>query len=752
MRLRIVVIASFLLAFVASLYATNPPNKGGFPKGFWETALRDQSLLKYGDPGWVKRMEQRRLLQQGRAFAKATAQPLQADHFVLPVLLGQYSDSTGTFTVQNFQNLLFDNNPTGTMTSYYNEVSYGQFNLTGKVYGWFTSDQPRSYYASNNNGLNSNFPQNGAGFVRNIVGKADPTVNFGLYDNDGPDGIPNSGDDDGYVDGVIVVYAGPGADWFPGNTNLWPHMNSLGSNAYTTNDVSANGGMIKVSAFAVCPERAGGGVGVKQIRPVGVFTHEFGHILGLPDLYDRTNASEGLGQWCLMATGSWGGDGSHTETPAHMSAWCKMQMGWVAPKLLTQNTNSVAIHQAENNAEAYMLWEDGYQWSRYFLIENRQQTGFDRYLNGVGLLIFHIDENRRWGRIARSSGSVNDDETHKLVDLEEADGNANLDNNINRGDAGDPFPGTSNNRTFTNNSIPNSRDYDGASTGVEIKNISNPGATMKADIVVRQPLGYALAYDENGVTGWGWGLNTAQDSWSGVRFSAQQAGTLTAIDLGFYTNSNTYEIKIYSSFNGSQPSGLLATVSGQATANGWYTISIPGAVTLPGNRDFFVSVKIANKAFAHSYDRWGQASGRSYFSSDGTTFDNSISTNPGGGDLNIRARIRATLGTAVAGDDGSIPDEYSLGQNYPNPLSTKGISRTAGNPSTTIEFSLPQNSFATLKIYDVLGNEVATLVAAKLNAGRHQVEWAPNHLPTGVYFYRLEAKSFAQTKKLMVLR
>jgi hypothetical protein len=425
-----------------------------------------------------------------------------------------------------------------------------------------------------------------------------------------------------------------------------------------------------------------------------------------------------------------------------MSAWCKIQMGWIAPKLVTQNTNGLAIRQAESNAEAYMLWEDGHQWSRYFLIENRQQTGFDRYLNGAGVLIFHIDENRRWGRISWSRGAVNDDETRKLVDLEEADGNANLDNSANRGDAGDSFLGTGNNRAFTNASIPNSRDYDGASTGVEIRNISNSGATMRADVVVRQPLGYVLAYDENGVTGWGWGFTTAQDSWGGVRFRTQQAGVLTAIDLGFRNSPNTYEIKVYSNFNGTQPSGLLATVGGQATSDGWHTIAIPGAVTFPANRDFFVSVKIVNKAFAHSYDRWGQASGRSYSSNDGMTFNNSISTDPAGGDLNMRARIRATINTAVSEDGGSIPVEYGLGQNYPNPF----------NPSTTIEFSLPQSSFVTLKIHDVLGKEIATLVAAKLDAGRHQVEWASNNLPSGVYFYRLEAESFAQTKKLMVLR
>jgi hypothetical protein len=124
------------------------------------------------------------------------------------------------------------------------------------------------------------------------------------------------------------------------------------------------------------------------------------------------------------------------------------------------------------------------------------------------------------------------------------------------------------------------------------------------------------------------------------------------------------------------------------------------------------------------------------------SLSNSISTDPNGGDLNIRARLRATIGAAVSEGDDSMPVEYSLGQNYPNPF----------NPSTTIEFSLRQSGFVTLKIFTVLGNEVATLVAARLNAGRHLGEWAPNDLPSGVYFYRLETESFAQTKKLMVLK
>ena len=110
------------------------------------------------------------------------------------------------------------------------------------------------------------------------------------------------------------------AEWGGGNNNIWPHMSNLGSYEYVTNDIGANGNNIIVSSYAVSPELAGGGDCFNDvIRPIGVFAHEFGHILGLPDLYDRSGNSEGLGDWCLMASGSWSRMG--WRTPAHMSVW-----------------------------------------------------------------------------------------------------------------------------------------------------------------------------------------------------------------------------------------------------------------------------------------------------------------------------------------------------------------------------------------------------------------------------------------------
>ncbi len=105
-------------------------------------------------------------------------------------------------------------------------------------------------------------------------------------------------------------------------------------------------------------------------------------------------------------------------------------------------------------------------------------------------------------------------------------------------------------------------------------------------------------------------------------------------------------------------------------------------------------------------------------------------------------RVLPNMETAVAENESAVPGHFALHQNYPNPF----------NPSTTIEFALPKTSFVTLKIYDLLGNEVATLVAEKLPAGRHQRVWEAKGLASGVYLYRIAAGEFVQTRKLILLQ
>ena len=222
------------------------------------------------------------------------------------------------------------------------------------------------------------------------------------------------------------------------------------------------------------PEREGASNNSGPIKTIGVFAHEFGHIFGIPDLYDTDGSSEGLGNWCLMAGGAWGGNGSSPETPVHMSAWVKKELGWVTPINITSYEDALAVPNVEENPIIYRMWRDGTTTYQYFLIENRQKIGFDVNIYDSGFLIFHVDDLQ----------SGNQNEEHYKVDLEQADGFRNLNNGQNRGDGGDPFPGFSQNTRFDWNTNPNSKDYSLQNTVVSIRNIYEVGNSMVGDFEV----------------------------------------------------------------------------------------------------------------------------------------------------------------------------------------------------------------------------------------------------------------------------
>ena len=101
----------------------------------------------------------------------------------------------------------------------------------------------------------------------------------------------------------------------------------------------------------------------------------------------------------------------------------------------------------------------------------------------------------------------------------------------------------------------------------------------------------------------------------------------------------------------------------------------------------------------------------------------------------------ADLGTFVHDEyTESMPDQYLLSQNYPNPF----------NPETTIRFSLPEQNTVTLKIYDLMGSEIETLLNTQMQAGNHQVRWSAKHVPSGIYLYRLQAGAYSNTRKLIL--
>lgn len=360
------------------------------------------------------------------------------------LLLIEYPDLPSTHTLDEFDDLMNESNynSTGSFRDFYLNSSFSQLTLNTDVFGWYTSANNSSYYADDNGRIRARE------LGREAIDAAEAAgVDFSQYDNDG----------DGNLDGIIFVHAGPGAEEGSiTNLYIWSHRSRLSPDGY---DVTYDG--THIDDYMFNPERRNSNT---RMVGIGIFCHEFGHGLGLPDLYDTDDSngdSEGIGWWGLMGSGNWAGG---EDLPTNFGAWERIELGWQSATDITGDVDGFQLSPAsEVNNEVYRL--NTADPLEYFLLENRQNVGIDVSVPGHGLIIWHIDDNL----------STNSDETHKWVDVEEAEGISHLDNNTNRGDGGDPFPGTSGNTIFNDSSSPNSKRYNGDNTGTDINNIREEG-------------------------------------------------------------------------------------------------------------------------------------------------------------------------------------------------------------------------------------------------------------------------------------
>lgn len=364
------------------------------------------------------------------------------------LLLIDYPDQAFTYPLQDFDNMANQvgysvNGSSGSFRDYYLDISYGLLTVNTDVEGWYTAEDDRATYGIESLS-NRNFA-NAVPLIREAVDAAEAAgVDFSNYDGDG----------DGRVDVVEVIHSGRGAEESSNVADIWSHRWVLASQGLS---VTYDGKLI--NDYIIQPEKYGS----TNIANIGVLVHEFGHALGLPDLYDTDGSSRGIGRWCCMAGGTWNNGG---RTPAQFSAWCKEELGWINPTVLSADGSVTDMLHSDIDDESYRI--NTPDTDEYFLLENRQKTGWDAHIPGEGLAIWHIDASR----------STNRDENRYLVDLEQADGDRDMNNNSNSGDNGDLFPGSSNNTVFDCGTNPNSNIYDGGTSNVNVFDISESGALI----------------------------------------------------------------------------------------------------------------------------------------------------------------------------------------------------------------------------------------------------------------------------------
>ncbi len=458
------------------------------PPSFYATLRAQPNAFQFSpDNGWIKRARavarQRTALRSMAMVGAIRAPHARVANGVLtgvlnvPVFLILFSDTDSTTLVASVPRATIESRLYGTLPAppysihtYYRELSNDNLLVNGTVLEWTRVANPGAYYegAAGCNGLGF------CGRVRELVSEIaqihDAGVDFGQFDNDGPDGVPNSGDDDGFVDAVVLIH--PEVDGSckalnpAAQDNIWAHKWNVTPPVSTT-DNALSGGTIRVRDYIIQGGQGGDdGCASNEPQAMGLVAHETGHLFGLPDLYDTDNPtnSGGIGLWGVMGAGF----RQLPHRPAHMTAWTRAELGWVTEVMISRDT-VIDISPIETSDTAYVLPIAGS--NEYFLLGNRQPIGSDSLLIEPGLLIWHIDSV-----LTRQRGSPLNTVNTFLpygVALEQADGLDSLDMPLtgNRGDAGDPWPGSFARTEFSFKTTPSTDRNDGTQTFIKVDQI-----------------------------------------------------------------------------------------------------------------------------------------------------------------------------------------------------------------------------------------------------------------------------------------
>jgi M6 family metalloprotease-like protein len=469
------------------------------PNGAW----RRRAALVRETRAALLRSGQLAALNAGRRALASAA--VVSGTFKIPAVLILPANVSAPFPPANYQQTLFGTVPPNgkpyTVSTFYQQLSNGAVRLGGTVLGWYQAPQPNTYYEDGCNGIGifNICPHGGQRlgelFLTALTAADAAGTDWGQFDNDGPDGVPNSGDDDGYVDFVAFIHPDvDGACQGPTrNPHIWSHRFVIsGVSAtglpYTTKTAAHNGGMIRVEDYIV-----GSGVGgsnactAGRIMPIGTFSHETGHAFGLPDLYDTDGTSAGIGYWGLMGAGNY----SSPDSPSRMEAWSLSQLGWIDVQPLPAGQTSIPpITQSHT---AYIIPIATSSRDEYYLLENRQRLESDTALlnsiftMGPGLLVWHIDNAQIDARGLNADNRVNTGPIHG-VELVQADGLGQLDvvRGGNLGDAGDPFPGSASRNRFSAQTTPRAFDNQGGFVGYMLDQFQSVTGAGAPSIRVRQ--------------------------------------------------------------------------------------------------------------------------------------------------------------------------------------------------------------------------------------------------------------------------
>lgn len=343
-------------------------------------------------------------------------------------------DAHDYFTRMLNQDDFNDYGGTGCAAQFFRENSGDSFRPEFDVYGPITLAHNMAYYGGNGW---SGDDQNPGAMVKEACDQLDDIVDFNDYDRN----------HDGVVDNIFVFYAGRGEASGGSADTVWPHSWNMESAGFP--NLYYDG--VKVYTYGCSNEWEGS-------RPdgVGTFVHEFSHVMGLPDLYATSYTSAFTpGSWSALDYGPYNNSGM---TPPNYGAFERYALGWLKPREIDRELSCVLQPVSENVCGIIRTSDP----EEFFLVENRQQEGWDAYIPGHGMLIWHVDyDSYIWTR-----NTVNNSASHQYVDIEEADGSQSEYTR-----SGDSFPGTANKTSFTASTSPAMKTWNGTAINYPITDI-----------------------------------------------------------------------------------------------------------------------------------------------------------------------------------------------------------------------------------------------------------------------------------------
>ncbi len=482
-----------------------------------------------------------RAIEQRTSRASSPSRSISSGNGHFLVLLIEFSDLEFTISsAQNAFNRLLnmegynDNSGTGSVKDYYYDNSRGNFNPTFDVIGPIKVSNGYAYYGKDNGGQgNDSYPRE---LLVEACRLVDDEVDFSIYDADG----------DGKIDNVFFYFAGHNQAEGGGSDCIWPHQWSVFNQT-----VMLDGKRLYNYA---CSSEYSGSSGTTMCG-IGTFSHEFGHVIGLPDFYDVDYSSNGsalgLGRYSLMSSGNYNNSG---KTPPYLNSEERRMLGWMkGPTEITASGN-YSPQTVDNN---FAYFTPTSNEGEYYLYENRQLSGWDAYLPASGLLIYHVDKSQnivggmtaaqRW---AKGSG-INAYASHQCFDLVET---VYPESSVSSGSQ-IPFPGSNNVTSFTYSTNPGSFSWSKDSTGYNLTNITNSGGvvsfTMTLNTDNKTFTGRVSDIFGNPISGVSVSIDEVTPSPSSIATSTPSKSSLSStIDASYIVttdNSGTFTFKFSSS-------------------------------------------------------------------------------------------------------------------------------------------------------------------------------------------------------------